>query len=45
MQNIGQTYKDYKKEIPNYNAWKKQREIRSAKKNTFLKQNHQVKKN
>lgn len=37
MQNIGQTYKDYKKEIPNYNAWKKQREIRSAKKEYLFK--------
>lgn len=37
MQNIGQTYKDYKKEIPNYNAWKKQREIRNAKKEYLFK--------
>ena len=37
MQNIGQIYKDYKKEIPNYNAWKKQREIRNAKKEYLFK--------
>lgn len=37
MQNIGQTYKDYKKEIPNYNAWKKQREIHNAKKEYLFK--------
>ena len=37
MQNIGQTYKDYKKEIPNYNSWKKQREIHNAKKEYLFK--------
>ncbi|OLA94244.1 MAG: hypothetical protein BHW64_04745 [Candidatus Melainabacteria bacterium LEY3_CP_29_8] len=37
MQNIGQTYKDYKKELPNYKAWKKQRDIRNAKKEYLFK--------
>ena len=37
MQNIGQTYKDYKKELPKYEAWKKQRDIRNAKKEYLFK--------
>lgn len=37
MQNIGQTYKDYKKELPKYETWKKQRDIYNAKKEYLLK--------
>lgn len=37
MQNIGQTYKDYKKELPKYEVWKKQCDIRNAKKEYLFK--------
>lgn len=32
MQNIGQTYKDYKSELPKYETWKQKRDIYNAKK-------------
>ncbi len=37
MHSVGQTYKDYRKELPKYKAWQKQRDIYNAKKEYLFK--------